>query len=228
MLTFNGFPDGRMPLTQVPSQFFRDLLPAIDNLPELKVVLYLVWRISLMEGEYRFLRLRDFLQDEKFMSGMGASLDEARLNLESGLEQAVRQGIFLELKAPLASGDLASFFFLNAPKGRAALQAFQSGRWSPAPNLPLSTDHLVETSNVYRLYEEHVGPLTPLIADALREAEETYPYSWIEEAFRIAVENNKRNWRYIRAILERWQREGKDDKQDRRDSAEARRKYAEW
>jgi DnaD/phage-associated family protein len=218
MLTFNGFPDGRMPLTQVPSQFFRDLLPAIDNLPELKVVLDLVWRISLMEGEYRFLRLRDFLQDEKFMSGMGASLDEARLNLESGLEQAVRQGIFLELKAPLASGDLASFFFLNAPKGRAALQAF----------LPLSTDHLVETSNVYRLYEEHVGPLTPLIADALREAEETYPYSWIEEAFRIAVENNKRNWRYIRAILERWQREGKDDKQDRRDSAEARRKYAEW
>ena len=35
--------------------------------------------------------------------------------------------------------------------------------------------------------------------------------AWIVDAFQIAVEHNARNWRYIRSILERWAREGKDD-----------------
>ena len=48
------------------------------------------------------------------------------------------------------------------------------------------------------------------MADALKEAEETYPADWIDEAMRIAVEKNKRNWRYVNAILERWQREGRN------------------
>ena len=32
-------------------------------------------------------------------------------------------------------------------------------------------------------------------ADELREAENLYPASWIEDAFREAVEQNKRSWR---------------------------------
>ena len=72
--------------------------------------------------------------------------------------------------------------------------------------------------------------LTPLIAEELREAEQSYPAEWIEEAFREAVRLNKRNWKYIRAILERWSTEGKVDRKDRR---EGRRrdidgKYAEY
>ena len=31
-----------------------------------------------------------------------------------------------------------------------------------------------------------------------------------EEALRLAVQHNKRNWRYVRAILDRWDREGRD------------------
>ena len=55
--------------------------------------------------------------------------------------------------------------------------------------------------NIYTLYEENIGPLTALIAEELREAEETYPADWIEEAFREAVRMNKRNWKYVHAIL---------------------------
>ncbi|MFQ6001984.1 MAG: DnaD domain protein, partial [Anaerolineae bacterium] len=65
----------------------------------------------------------------------------------------------------------------------------------------------------------------PLIAEELREAEKTYPAAWIEEAFKIAVERNARNWRYIQAILERWAREGKDDGKAGRDSKEDRYRY---
>jgi DnaD/phage-associated family protein len=88
-----------------------------------------------------------------------------------------------------------------------------------------------EHPNIFQLYEANIGPLTPILADALRDAEKSYPADWIEDAFRIAVERNKRNWHYIEAILHRWQEGGLDDqkgKQDRRDTKEARRRYGEW
>ncbi|MHB8619479.1 MAG: DnaD domain-containing protein, partial [Chloroflexota bacterium] len=65
--------------------------------------------------------------------------------------------------------------------------------------------------NVFTLYEQNVGLLTRMIAEELMDAEATYPRLWIDEAFRIAVESNKRNWRYIKAILGRWAAEGRED-----------------
>ena len=47
-------------------------------------------------------------------------------------------------------------------------------------------------------------------AEELGKAAETYPTRWIEEAFEIAVEQDVRRWRYVRGILDRWMREGKD------------------
>jgi DnaD/phage-associated family protein len=48
------------------------------------------------------------------------------------------------------------------------------------------------------------------VADILAEAEKTYPADWISDAIKLAVENNKRNWKYCEAILTRWQSSGKD------------------
>ena len=67
----------------------------------------------------------------------------------------------------------------------------------------------VERPNIFTLYEQNMGLLLPLLAEELREAGEHYPVEWIEEAFRLAVQQNKRNWSYIRAILKRWESEGK-------------------
>jgi DnaD/phage-associated family protein len=86
---------------------------------------------------------------------------------------------------------------------------------------------VVERPNIFVLYEQNIGLIQPLIAEELREAEKTYPAAWIEEAFKIAVERNARNWRYIQRILERWAAEGKDDGRDRRRSEKDRRRYIE-
>ena len=99
---------------------------------------------------------------------------------------------------------------------------------APIRSLAQPVEILDEAPNIFRLYEENIGPLTPMIADALREAEQEYPIQWLEDALRIAVENNARNWRYVEAILERWQDKGRDEQKDRRDTEKARRKYAEW
>lgn len=67
----------------------------------------------------------------------------------------------------------------------------------------------IERPNIFVLYEQNIGLLSPLIADELRDAADMYPAEWIETAFREAVLHNKRKWSYIRAILRRWETEGR-------------------
>ncbi len=65
--------------------------------------------------------------------------------------------------------------------------------------------------DIFALYEQNIGLVTPMIADQLREAEKSYPENWLREAFREAVNNNRRKWSYVSAILERWAAEGRTD-----------------
>lgn len=67
----------------------------------------------------------------------------------------------------------------------------------------------VERLSIYQLYEQNIGLLTPMIASQLEDAEDHYPTDWIEAAFSEAVQRNKRNWKYISAILRRWETEGR-------------------
>jgi DNA replication protein len=71
--------------------------------------------------------------------------------------------------------------------------------------------------NIFALYEQNIGIITPMIAEELKEAEKIYPRQWIEDAFKEAVALNKRSWRYIARILERWASEGKDSGEHKRD-----------
>jgi len=228
MYLFKGFPEGKAHLTPLPGLFFTDLLPEIGHLGELKIILYAFWRLDHMEGTFRYLRRADFSGDAKFMSGMGGNSQEAESQLDAALERAVDQGVLLKATLRLETDEI--LYFVNTSRGRAAIQAIEQGRWRPSGDEQMPIELALERPNIYRLYEQNVGPLTPLIADALRDAESEYPEAWVEDAFRIAVENNKRNWRYIQAILRRWQEKGRHERQqqDRRDTEKDRRRYAEW
>lgn len=206
MKSFKGFTDSES-FTQLPDTFFHQLLHQIDDKEELKVTLYILWRVQHMDGSYRALREADF--DAK---DLGLSLEEVR----SGIEKAVKRGILLK-----AEHDAQVFYFLNSPRGRAAANAFLHGEYKAAGVTAVP----FERPNIFRLYEENIGPLTPLIADALKDAEETYTAEWISETIELAVKHNKRSWRYCEAILKRWKEEGRGEKQDRRDAEENRDKY---
>ncbi len=67
----------------------------------------------------------------------------------------------------------------------------------------------IERPNIFVLYEQNISLLSPLIAEELKDAADHYPAEWIEAAFREAVQQNKRKWSYIRAILRRWETEGR-------------------
>ncbi len=219
-MAFQGFPSGKVHMVPIPEPFFSELLPQVDHLGELKVILFALWYVSRMEAPIRFLAYQDFARDETLMRtlGDGHQLDDA-------LERAVQRGVFLRV-LPEGQGLKEALYFLNTPRGRAAIEAIQRGEWRPEDEPHPAVPLVVERPNIYRLYEDNIGPLTPLIADLLEEAEKTYPQSWIEEAFQIAVERNVRNWKYIQAILKSWQEEGRDG-ENRRSSEENRRRYIE-
>ena len=218
-MPFAGFTDGKMRLTRLPAQFFSDLLPEIDDLGELKVTLYALWFLERMEGKARFLTDEDFTGEARLLKDLGED------GLKDALERAVQRGTFLRVMVKDAEEEEA-LYFLNSPRGRAAVQAIQRGAWNPLEGERAGVSLEVERPNIFRLYEQNIGPLTPLIGEVLQEAEQTYPQAWIEEAFRIAVEKNVRRWKYIEAILKSWQEEGRDET-NRRDSAKDRRRYVE-
>ena len=227
-MKFKGFPEGKADLTPIPGLFFEELLHQIDHLGELKLTLYTFWRLDHIEGTFRCLRRDDFAQDEQFMRDLGGDASSAQEALDEALQRAVQRGTLLQVKIDQTDG-IESYYFLNSPKGRAAERAIQSGEWQPpgaASSLPAP-----QRPNIFRLYEENIGPLTPLLAEALGEAEDTYPATWIEEAIQIAVKKDKRHWRYIQAILERWLKEDGDGKKigqkDRRDTTQDRHRYVE-
>ncbi len=217
MKGFPGFPDGKLRLTQVPNLFFSDLLPIVDNLAELKVTLYAFWAMGQKEGKVRYLRLTDFLNDPEFVKGLGPTLEQATNALEDGIERAVARGTFLHVNVESADGKM-DLYFLNTEKGRTAVDGITKGEWRPNPDQDEPITLLVERPNIFILYEQNIGPLTPMIADELRDAERTYPMRWIQEAIQLAVENNARKWRYVATILERWRQEGRQDGIGRRDT----------
>jgi len=201
MNSFNGFSSSET-FTQVPDSLFR-LLGEIDDLNELKVTLYVLWRIEHMEGAFRQICRSEIIEDDDFMKGITPA------GLDAGLEQAVRRGTLLSVKN--AQG---GFYFLNSPRGRASADAMQKGDWRASASISSPPR---EAPNVFRLYEENIGPLTPLIADTLKDAEKTYSAEWLAEAIEMAVKQNARKWNYVEAILRRWKEEGRAEKQDRRD-----------
>jgi len=208
MTSFRGFSDSET-FTQLPDSFFHQLLKEIDDAAELKVTLYFLWRVEHTEGPFRALCESDFDAKELRLSADG---------IRAGLDNAVKRGSLLK-----SQHEADVFYFLNSPRGRAAADAFAKGRWRESAKIMSAPP--MERPNVFRLYEENIGPLTPLIADALKDAEETYHDEWIAEAIELAVKNNKRNWKYIEAILKRWKEEGRHGQKDKQDSVKSSERY---
>ncbi|HSV85643.1 MAG TPA: DnaD domain protein [Levilinea sp.] len=222
MSPFAGFPAVEFHFIPLPAPFFRDLLPQIDDLAELKVTLYAFWYLDQQEGNLRYLIYSDFSRDKPFLAGLGSDDVSALRALGDGLHRAVARGTLLQGLRPGDPPDQA-LYLLNSPRGRAALAAYYKNEWSHGNTARVEATLDMDRPNVYRLYEENIGPLTPLIADAVRDAENTYPIEWIEEAVRLAVQKNARHWRYVEAILQSWQKEGRHASNRRRAQQDSQR-----
>jgi DNA replication protein len=208
---FKGFSDGKAHSIPLHAQFFSEVLPLVDDLAEMKIVLFCYWALQQKQGDYRCLRHRDFAQDATLVNGLAVIDADTHALLNQALARAVEHGVLLVAAMELDTGQ-ESLYFLNTAKGRAAVQQIALGNWQANDDEPIEI--LPERPTIYKLYEENIGPLTAGIADRLKAAEEDYPYQWIVDAINIAIESNARRWKYINTILERWQQEGRNNGSD--------------
>lgn len=230
MPAFTGFPSGKNPFVPLPETFFSAVLPEIEDLSELKIVLHLFWRLYQKEGSPRCASDRELLADPLLRRTLRRQGDPRPIEerLRAALEHAQASGILLRVRVRV-DGEVVSWYFFNTDRSRRAVSRLQQGELSPevlldtegpagAGQPPGGEDDAgaihaltveVDRPNIFALYEQNVGLLLPLVAEELREAGERYPRDWVEEAFRLAVQQNKRKWSYIRAILHRWEIEGK-------------------
>ncbi len=220
MKQFAGFP-GRMQFTPVPDFFFSALLPQISDMAELKITLHIFKTLYRKRGAPRFTTYRELLSDKSLVNSLKEETNPPDEALHTALEMATKRGTVLHIALD-RDGVAEDVYFLNTEDNKDIVTKVQKGEITLQGlkvKLPYPEIETEALPDIFTLYEDNIGMLTPMIADELREAEKLYPTPWIKDAIKEAVDHNKRNWRYIAAILEHWTAEGRDDGTYRRDSA---------
>ena len=215
-MLFTGFPRS-VRCTPVPDPLLGSLLEQICDIAELKVALRGIWLLQQQRGSLPVVSVSQLLSDRVLIGGLKTPGDEPQAAVLRGFQAAVDRGIFLGYQQESSQPE-ETFFLLNTEAGRRAL-----ARWTKTGVAPVSISPTEmrltasvtgeiprEKPSIFAQYEDNIGTISPMLAEELMEAEAEYSWSWIDEAFKIAVTQNKRNWGYISAILRRWAAEGRD------------------
>ncbi len=219
MKQFSGFP-AKMRFTPIPNLFFSSLLPQITDIAELKTTLHIFWLLYPKKGYPRFITYRELLSNKSLMSSLREGEKPPDEVLRNALGMAAKRGTILHIVLD-RDGAPEDVYFLNTESDRQVVAKIQNGELTLAglkaggqayPDIEAEPQ-----PDIFTLYEQNIGMLTPMIAEELREAEKLYPEAWIRDAIKEAVKHGKRKWSYISAILERWSSEGKSDGTHRRD-----------
>lgn len=182
---------------------------------------------------------RVLLRSLKRLGDPRPSEERVRLGLEQAVMRGSLLRIHLKLFSESSGEEeVIGWYFFNTARSRKIVKELQGAEMVPVSMLERETQvpqlHAVganvggytengqseqqgrtrvqvqiERPNIFVLYEQNIGLLTPMLASQLEDAADHYPAEWVEAAFSEAVQRNKRNWKYISAILRRWETEGR-------------------
>ena len=179
----------------VPAALFGPLLERVTDATSLRCALRAVFVLHRKQGRPAVVTASELAADPVLGLGGEAAAERA-------LETLAGLGVLLRAEAGYCLDTLANRRALAAggrsTDGRTWDDARPDARGESRPD-------------VFRLYEENIGVITPMAAELLKDMETKYPQEWIAEAFGEAVKNNKRRLSYIEAILRRWRDDGRGD-----------------
>lgn len=211
---FDGFVATTDPAVPVPRAFFTDVLPGLTDLNEIQVTLS-VFHLAQENGGIQLPVSEAAIRRDRSLRAalrVAGSPREPDRRIDLGLDLATARGTILRFAAEF--GDSSStWYYVNTPANQALVAAMSRGAVAPPEVVWRDGDVPAvqpERPSVFRLYEQNIGLLSPLIADRFVDALETYPVEWIEAAIDEAVSYNRRSWRYIQRILEKWASEGRE------------------
>ncbi len=190
-------------------ELVRNIVERLWDPLEIKAVL----TVAALGGEIRPVEQAVVLADSALLRGArgdGSDRDPGE-RIRVALRSAVARGILIAL-----NDEEDRVWFLTG----ASRSTPVDGTLLDEPGIIEGQTHLrPERPDVFNLYEQNIGILTPIMAGKLVEALDLYPEAWISEAIGEAVSYNRRSWRYIQRILENWTSEGKSNETDRRTDA---------
>ena len=195
----------RFDFTPLPDSLFAQVMPQIQDIVELKVTMHVFYLL------YHKRRYPPFVTYEELLSHNTSMLGIEGKAFNHALDLAVKRGSILQLNLDI-EGKWQNVYFANMESTREAIAKIKREGLS-SKELASREERVrqaVQPPKIFTLYEQNIGVLTPMIVEELKEAAKLYPWQWIDEAFKEAVVMNKRSWKYIARILERWASEGKD------------------
>lgn len=219
MKDFKGFP-AKTQYYALPRIFFSGLLNDITDMLELKVTLFTLAALYQKPSYPRYVTFKELLADVSLRQCLKSAGGKEEDVLRETLMTMDERGTVIRLAAA-KDGVPEDIYLLNSESereaakniksGKLTLSALKAGKQAGGGSDELPEEVGGELPDIFTLYEENIGMLTPIIADGLKEAEAHYPKDWIAAAISEAAVGNKRNWRYILAVLEHWSAEGKNN-----------------
>jgi len=207
----------------LPNIFFSEVLPLMEDAAEVKVVMQVFFLLSRRKGYPRYVSFSELMHDPVIIKGLCGVPGDPEIVLKKALDTAVQTGILMHV--PIDVQQLPDdIYFINNQAERDTVRKILDGLLK-VPQVEIRKVEgpvPAQPPDIYNLYEQNIGMLTPILAEELQEAEHRYPAEWIQEAFREAVRANVRSWKYIHGILKRWEREGKKDGKPVGDSRQER------
>ena len=209
-MNFKGFKKNVQSIP-VPAPVFDSILEAITNISELKLMLRIIWLLQIYNRKPPLITEAEIISDKVLSKTIGPpnTIQELLITLES-------YGI---ISSSVKKNDQVKIIFLNSEKIKnhieksdIILQGIQPDPWNETTDIP----------NIYSVYEQNIGIITPHIAELIKESENLYPIDWIEDAIKQASVQNKRNWAYVSSILNRWKTEGKNNEKHSRHTRQTR------
>lgn len=202
--------------TQVPNDFF-PLIPEMDE-AELRVTLVMIRETF---GYHR----SDFRMG---INKLAAASGLSRNGTKAGAEAAENRGTFCRVN-PDGIGSAEWELVVNHPLVSTVSTSDETSHsdqgggqsmtrvWSASDQQSGIKESNKEkeknttttpTPNNFILYESNIGPLTPMISEAIKDAEQTYSPEWLERAILEAAKSNVRKMKYIEAILQGYAQRG--------------------
>src|ERR1035437_7778700 len=93
---FGGFPAKSM-FTPIPNNFFSELLPAIDDINELKVTLFIFQILYPKRGNPRFVTLNEMLSHQSLADSLKSETECVEARLGKVLDMATQRGTILHI-----------------------------------------------------------------------------------------------------------------------------------
>jgi DNA replication protein len=201
-----GFPEP-MTYTPIPDSILGKSLVEFRDGDLLRCFLRILWHLHRSKGEIKLVELTTLESDSVIRAILANRATQDLSRLSTALKEIREFGLFMFVT--IGEDNKNPKVLLNTHQNK---RRIEKSTWQ-LTNLIEPTQALSNTfveSNIFELYEQNIGLITPIAADELKDMENEYPIAWIEEAIGLSVIYNHKSIRYISKILERWRNEGRD------------------